>query len=119
MTETILFFSASWHKTNETHCVFAETIYLFQFQQEGASEDDINNLSKFKFWTMSDADKLAAGIAAPVGGVMTECGTNPPVEHILSAEDAVSFSSLFWEVLVTSLCYHSPSVDIYGWRWMC
>jgi len=37
---------------------------------------------------MSDADKLAAGIAAPVGGVMTECGTNPPVEHILSAEDA-------------------------------
>jgi hypothetical protein len=44
---------------------------------------------------MSDADKLAAGIAAPMGGVMTECGTNPPVEHILSAEDAVSFSSLF------------------------
>jgi hypothetical protein len=39
---------------------------------------------------MGDADKLVAGIAAPVGGVMTECGTNPPVEHILSAEDAVS-----------------------------
>jgi len=50
---------------------------------------------------MGDQDKLVAGIAAPVGGVMTECGTNPPVEHILSAEDAVSFSSLFWEVLVT------------------
>jgi hypothetical protein len=40
---------------------------------------------------MGDADKLLAGIAAPVGGVMTECGTSPPVEHILSAEDAVSF----------------------------
>jgi hypothetical protein len=40
---------------------------------------------------MGDHDKLVAGIAAPVGGVMTECGTNPPVEHILSAEDAVSF----------------------------
>ena len=39
---------------------------------------------------MGDADKLVAGIAAPVGGVMTECGTNPPVEHFLSAEDAVS-----------------------------
>ncbi|KAK3126963.1 hypothetical protein QOZ80_7AG0566080 [Eleusine coracana subsp. coracana] len=56
--------------------------------QEGASEEDINNLSKYKFRTMGDADKLVAGIAAPVGGVMTECGTSPPVEHILSAEDA-------------------------------
>ncbi|CAN6197696.1 unnamed protein product [Urochloa humidicola] len=56
--------------------------------QEGASEEDINNLSKFKFRMMGDHDKLVAGIAAPVGGVMTECGTNPPVEHILSAEDA-------------------------------
>ncbi|XP_062189626.1 E3 ubiquitin-protein ligase At4g11680-like isoform X2 [Phragmites australis] len=56
--------------------------------QEGASEEDINNLSKFKFRTMGDADKLVAGIAAPVGGVMTERGTSPPVEHILSAEDA-------------------------------
>ncbi|XP_066389868.1 E3 ubiquitin-protein ligase At1g12760-like isoform X1 [Miscanthus floridulus] len=68
-------------------CIIA-ILYAVTDQQEGASEDDINNLSKFKFWTMSDADKLAAGIAAPVGGVMTECGTNPPVEHILSAEDA-------------------------------
>ncbi|ONM20995.1 E3 ubiquitin-protein ligase [Zea mays] len=70
-------------------------LYAVTDQEEGASEDDVNNLSKFKFRTMSDADKLAAGIAAPVGGVMTECGTNPPVEHILSAEDAVRFSSLF------------------------
>ncbi|ONM53398.1 E3 ubiquitin-protein ligase [Zea mays] len=68
-------------------CIIA-ILYAVTDQQEGASEDDINNLSKFKFQTMSDADKLAAGIAAPVGGVMTECGTNPPVEHILSAEDA-------------------------------
>jgi hypothetical protein len=56
---------------------------------------------------MSDADKLAAGIAAPVGGVMTECGTNPPVEHILSAEDAVSFSSLlsFNDIIVLSFSF--------------
>lgn len=55
---------------------------------------------------MGDADKLVAGIAAPVGGVMTECGTSPPVEHILSAEDAVSFSALFWYALEVSLNYH-------------
>ncbi|KAM0843620.1 hypothetical protein ACQ4PT_057589 [Festuca glaucescens] len=68
-------------------CIIA-ILYAVADQQEGASEDDINNLSKYKFRTMGDADKLVAGIAAPVGGVMTECGTNPPVEHILSAEDA-------------------------------
>jgi hypothetical protein len=45
---------------------------------------------------MGDADKLVAGIAAPVGGVMTECGSSPPVEHILSAEDAVSFFLLYF-----------------------
>lgn len=68
-------------------CIIA-ILYAVTDQQEGASEEDINNLSKFKFRTMGDHDKLVAGIAAPVGGVMTECGTNPPVEHILSAEDA-------------------------------
>ncbi|KAG2633459.1 E3 ubiquitin-protein ligase At1g12760-like isoform X1 [Panicum virgatum] len=68
-------------------CIIA-ILYAVTDQQEGASEEDINNLSKFKFRTMGDQDKLVAGIAAPVGGVMTECGTNPPVEHILSAEDA-------------------------------
>ena len=61
---------------------------------------------------MSDADKLAAGIAAPVGGVMTECGTNPPVEHILSAEDAVSFSSLlsFNAIIALSVAFWLLSV---------
>jgi hypothetical protein len=49
---------------------------------------------------MGDADKLVAGIAAPVGGVMTECGTSPPVEHILSAEDAVSFFLLYFVLLL-------------------
>ncbi|OEL33099.1 E3 ubiquitin-protein ligase [Dichanthelium oligosanthes] len=68
-------------------CIIA-ILYAVTDQQEGASEEDINNLSKFKFRTMGDQDKLVAGIAAPVGGVMTECGTNPRVEHILSAEDA-------------------------------
>jgi hypothetical protein len=35
-----------------------------------------------------------------VGGVMTECGTSPPVEHILSAEDAVSFFLLYFVLLL-------------------
>lgn len=63
---------------------------LCHLKQEGASEEDINSLSKYMFRTMRDADKLVAGIAAPVCGVMTECDTDPPIEHIISAEDAVS-----------------------------
>ncbi|KAG8100002.1 hypothetical protein GUJ93_ZPchr0013g35715 [Zizania palustris] len=56
--------------------------------QEGASEEYIDNLSKFKFRTMDDADKLVAGITAPVGGVMIECDTDHPAQYFLSAEDA-------------------------------
>ncbi|KAL6611264.1 hypothetical protein ACP70R_039192 [Stipagrostis hirtigluma subsp. patula] len=81
--------------------------------QEGASEDDINNLSKFKFRTMGDADKLVAGIAAPVGGVMIECGTNPPVEHILSAEDASSAASAYAPTKMAWNCVSSPAIIIF------
>ncbi|KAL6871533.1 hypothetical protein ACP4OV_014362 [Aristida adscensionis] len=81
--------------------------------QEGASEEDINNLSKFKFRTMGDADKLAAGIAGPVGGVMTECGTSPPVEHILPAEDALSAASACVRMKMVWNCVSSLAIIIF------
>ncbi|PON86463.1 43kDa postsynaptic protein [Trema orientale] len=56
--------------------------------QEGASKEDIEQLSKFKFRKMVNNEKLSSDAQGPVGGMMTECGTDPPVEHVLSQEDA-------------------------------
>ncbi|KAF2313247.1 hypothetical protein GH714_009971 [Hevea brasiliensis] len=56
--------------------------------QEGASKEDIDQLPKFKFRRIGDNEKLAAEAQGPLGGIMTECGTDSPVEHVLSEEDA-------------------------------
>ncbi|XP_062074222.1 E3 ubiquitin-protein ligase At1g12760-like isoform X2 [Humulus lupulus] len=56
--------------------------------QEGASKEDIEQLSKFKFKKMVNNDKLSSDAQGHHGGIMTECGTDPPVEHVLSQEDA-------------------------------
>lgn len=55
--------------------------------QEGASQEDIEQLSKFKFQRKSN-EKLAGDTEGPVGGIMTECHSDSPTEHMLSAEDA-------------------------------
>ena len=58
--------------------------------QEGASKEDIDQLSKFKFRKIGDDEKSAGDVQGPVGGIMTECGTDSPMEHLLSQDDAVS-----------------------------
>ncbi|URE37911.1 E3 ubiquitin-protein ligase [Musa troglodytarum] len=55
--------------------------------QEGASEDDISQLSKYKFRKIGDSEKIDE-ISGTFGGIMTECGSDPPVERTLSADDA-------------------------------
>lgn len=63
--------------------------------QEGASKEDIDQLTKFKFrkvgesekHTVDEEDEQAKGDS---GGVMTECGTDSPLQHTLPHEDAVS-----------------------------
>ncbi|KAF7810186.1 E3 ubiquitin-protein ligase [Senna tora] len=55
--------------------------------QEGASKQDIEQLSKFKFRRI-DNEKVVGSTEGPVGGVMTECGSDLPSERILSMEDA-------------------------------
>lgn len=60
------------------------------WKQEGASKEDIDQLSKFKFRKSSDDEKFIAGdVKGPPGGIMTECGTDSPTEHVLSQEDAL------------------------------
>ncbi|KAH7659529.1 Zinc finger RING/FYVE/PHD-type protein [Dioscorea alata] len=56
--------------------------------QEGASEEDIHQLPKYKFRRIGPSEKLGGEISGPFGGVMAECGSDPPNEHVLSPEDA-------------------------------
>ncbi|KAG6522341.1 E3 ubiquitin-protein ligase At1g12760-like [Zingiber officinale] len=55
--------------------------------QEGASEEDICQLPKYKFRRVGDPEKLDE-ISGPFSGIMIECGSDSPAEHVLSAEDA-------------------------------
>ena len=61
-------------------------------KQEGASKEDIEQLTKFKFRKVGgDVNKHAGDEAqGNAEGVMTECGTDSPVEHTILQEDAVS-----------------------------
>nr|CAD1821385.1 unnamed protein product [Ananas comosus var. bracteatus] len=56
--------------------------------QEGASDEDIRQLPRYKFRTIGDQEKLGGEQPRTHGGIMTECGSDPPIEHALSAEDA-------------------------------
>lgn len=69
-------------------------LYDLLSKQEGASKEDIEQLSKFKFSKRCSDEKLAGDAQGPCGGIMTECGTDSPVEHVLSQEDAVCRSIL-------------------------
>ncbi|KAL5072298.1 hypothetical protein RYX36_011282, partial [Vicia faba] len=57
-------------------------------KQEGATKEDIEQLSKFKFQRISK-EKLAGNTQGHVGGTMNECGSDSLTEHVLADEDAV------------------------------
>ncbi|KAJ1376148.1 Zinc finger, RING-type [Sesbania bispinosa] len=56
--------------------------------QEGASKEDIEQLSKFKFRRVESNEKPTGNAQGPVGGIMTECQADSPIEHVLAEEDA-------------------------------
>ncbi|KAK2426001.1 hypothetical protein P8452_40756 [Trifolium repens] len=56
--------------------------------QEGASKEDIEQLSKFKFRRVESNEKQTDSIQEPAGGIMTECRADSPIEHVLAEEDA-------------------------------
>lgn len=56
--------------------------------QEGASKEDIEQLSKFKFQRTESIEKLDGNTQETSGGIMTECNADSPIEHVLSDEDA-------------------------------
>ncbi|ONK73399.1 uncharacterized protein A4U43_C04F31080 [Asparagus officinalis] len=69
-------------------CIIA--ILYAVVEQEGASEEDIHQLPKYKFRRVGYPERSANEISGPCGGIMTECGSNPPIEHVVRLEDAVS-----------------------------
>lgn len=56
--------------------------------QEGATKEDIELLPRYKFRRIGDYEKESGEIQESCGGIMTECNTDPLVEHFLSPEDA-------------------------------
>ncbi|KAK8578721.1 hypothetical protein V6N13_142002 [Hibiscus sabdariffa] len=67
-------------------CIIA--ILYAMADQEGASKEDIDQLSKFKFRKIGDDEKAAGDVQGPVWGIMIECGTDSPMEQVLSQDDA-------------------------------
>ncbi|KAL6495466.1 hypothetical protein OROGR_030029 [Orobanche gracilis] len=56
--------------------------------QEGATKEDIERLPRFKFRKIGDFEKENGEIQESFGGIMTECDTDSPAEHVLPLEDA-------------------------------
>ncbi|GAV85579.1 zf-RING_2 domain-containing protein [Cephalotus follicularis] len=68
-------------------CIIA-ILYTLTDGQEGATKEDIDCLPKYKFRRISDFEKANCEIEESVGGIMTECNTDMPIEQVLSEEDA-------------------------------
>ncbi|XVE77072.1 hypothetical protein DITRI_Ditri13aG0032300 [Diplodiscus trichospermus] len=56
--------------------------------REGATEEEIDRLPKYKFCRVGDFEKVSGEIQESREGIMTECNTDTPTERILSHEDA-------------------------------
>lgn len=86
-------------------------LFHFDLKQEGASKEDVEQLSKYKFRKIGDVEKLSGEIQGPSGGIMTECGTDSPIEHVLSPEDAVCCLAFFITYICFLLCSLSLSIS--------
>ncbi|KAL7158648.1 hypothetical protein ABFS83_02G158300 [Erythranthe nasuta] len=56
--------------------------------QEGATKEDIDRLPRYKFRKIGDFEKQSGEIQESFGGIITECNTDSPTEHVLPLEDA-------------------------------
>ncbi|XP_022769706.1 E3 ubiquitin-protein ligase At1g63170-like [Durio zibethinus] len=56
--------------------------------REGATEEEIDRLPKYKFRRVRDFEKVNGEIQESREGIMTECNADTPTERILSHEDA-------------------------------
>ncbi|KAG6427123.1 hypothetical protein SASPL_111363 [Salvia splendens] len=56
--------------------------------QEGATKEDIERLPKFRFRKIGDFEKQNGDTQESFGGIITECDTDSPTEHVLPLDDA-------------------------------
>ncbi|XP_016464773.1 E3 ubiquitin-protein ligase At1g12760 isoform X1 [Nicotiana tabacum] len=56
--------------------------------QKGADKEDIEQLSKYIFRQNGCSDNRTGEIQGTFAGFMTQCGTDTPIEHSLSTDDA-------------------------------
>ncbi|VVB03496.1 unnamed protein product [Arabis nemorensis] len=56
--------------------------------REGASDEEIERLPKFKFLTVRNSEKVNGEIRETHGGIMTQLGVDSPTERVLSNDEA-------------------------------
>ncbi|CAH8325305.1 unnamed protein product [Eruca vesicaria subsp. sativa] len=56
--------------------------------REGASDEEIERLPRFKFLTVRDLEKVNGEIRETHGGIMTQLGVDSPSERVLSSDEA-------------------------------
>ncbi|KAL0770054.1 hypothetical protein Bca101_035204 [Brassica carinata] len=56
--------------------------------REGASDEEIERLPRFKFLTVRNSEKVNGEIRETHGGIMTQLGVDSPSERVLSCEEA-------------------------------
>lgn len=72
-------------------CCFLPCIIAILYavaDQEGASREDIEQLPKYKFRKTCHVDKQNSETRRCKGGIMIECGTATPTEHVLAPDDS-------------------------------
>ncbi|CAN6836439.1 unnamed protein product [Brassica oleracea] len=67
-------------------CIIAVLYALAE--QEGASDEEIERLPKFKFLTVRNSEKVNGEIRETHGGIMTQLGVDSPSERVLSSDEA-------------------------------
>lgn len=67
--------------------LFSAVLLMFQ---EGATDEEIERLPKFKFMTVRNSEKVNGEIRETHGGIMTQLGVDSPPERVLSSDEAVS-----------------------------
>ncbi|KAL3649531.1 hypothetical protein CASFOL_005934 [Castilleja foliolosa] len=81
--------------------------------QEGATKEDIERLPRFKFRKIGDFEKENGEIQESFGGIMTECDTDSPTEHVLPLEDAMNVAFVFVLMTMEPNFVSSPAATIF------
>uniref|UniRef100_A0A1J3IS40 RING-type E3 ubiquitin transferase n=1 Tax=Noccaea caerulescens TaxID=107243 RepID=A0A1J3IS40_NOCCA len=56
--------------------------------QEGAPDEEIERLSKFKFLAVKNSEKVNGEVRETQGGIMTELGVDSQTERVIASDDA-------------------------------